>query len=163
MQNRGAVHLGHSFCVERPSKPALRRYQNLGVVGVAPRQQPARERRQHLLGGAVQVERRERVGARRAVVEERDGRAALGDGAHEAERAVHLDRAADDEQRVGAREIQTASRLRCLLLFSCAELVNIAKHGGSHQLRAWSRASELRAYCDSHHASVQHFTCRSFF
>ena len=51
---------------------ALRRYQNLGVVGVAPRQQPARERRQHLLGGAVQVERRERVGARRAVVEERD-------------------------------------------------------------------------------------------
>ena len=90
MQNRGAVHLGH-FSVELVAKTSLRRYQNLGVVGVAPRQQPARERRQHLLGGAVQVERRERVGARRAVVEERDGRAALGDGAHEAERAVHLD------------------------------------------------------------------------
>ena len=101
MQNRGAVHLGHSFVWSRLH--SLRRYQNLGVVGVAPRQQPARERRQHLLGGAVQVERRERVGARRAVVEERDGRAALGDGAHEAERAVHLDRAADDDELVGAR------------------------------------------------------------
>ena len=150
MQKSGAVHVG--FCVEPPCSDSLRRYQNLGVVGVAPRQQPARERRQHLLGGAVQVERRERVGARRAVVEERKGQPLYTwtelpttsiASAHAKFKPRHV---------FGAR---CCSRSRSLSISrSTAARINCARGAGRQG---------LRAYRGSHHASVQHFTCRSFF